>query len=124
MANTVQDNNRVAWGYVTADATPITYCVSAKAVYVTGADAAKFGGAAAPASSEGLPKGFRMRAVKCVCAASNKKRWVPVYTVTGTLWTTPGTSVTMNENGVDAAYVAQADRRQERKARIGTRDSA
>ena len=120
MANTVQDNNRVAWGYVTSESTPITYCVSAKKVYVQGDDAAKFGGSAAALSTKPIPRKLRMRAVKCV--SGTIKRWVPCYTVSATLWTTPGTEVTLNQNGVDATYASTADHRPERLPRAGTRD--
>lgn len=122
MANTVQDNNRVAWGYVTADATPVTYCVSAKAVYVLGDDAAKFGGSAAAASTIAIPKGFRMRAVKCT--SGNVKRWFPAYTTSATIWTTAATTITGNLNGVDATFTATADHRAERRPRVGTRDAS
>ena len=122
MATTVQDNNRVAWGYVTADNTPVTYCVSAKAVYVLGAEAAKFGGSAAATSTKQIPKGFKMR--KVLCQNGNKKRYVPCYTVSATLWTTAGTTVTLNENGVDATYTATADHLPEHRQRTGTRDTA
>jgi hypothetical protein len=87
-------NARTSWTYTDHYGTP--YVVSAKAAYVTGADAAKFGGAAGSADDEGLPNGFRMRAVKCK-DATGASRWIPAYTEAATIWTTPGTTVTLNK---------------------------
>lgn len=122
MANTVQDNNRVAWGYVSDNGT--TYAISAKAVYVLGDDAAKWGGSAAAASTKQIPKGLRPRKVLMKNTSSNKKRYFICYTVTATCWTTPGTTCTVNENGVDATYEALSDKLVERRQRSGTRDTA
>lgn len=113
MANTVQDNSREAWTYT--DDAGNDYRVSAKTVYVThGTDAAKYGGSQAAATVPRLPKGFRMRAVKCT-SAGLPDQWIPVYDTTCALWATPGTTVTRNNAGVDATYTRSTKRRSERQ---------
>jgi hypothetical protein len=115
MASTKAPGNRVAWGYTDNDGT--TWRVSAKAAYVLdGTDGAKFGGAAALSSVRGKPAGLQMRAVICTSAAG-VSRAVVCYSTTATLWTTPGTSVTLNENGVDVAYTSTSDQRPERRGK-------
>jgi hypothetical protein len=120
MANTVQDNNRIAWTYTDDDEND--YRVSAKAVYVGGAEAAKWGGSAAAASVPQLPKGFRMRKRKVVSGAVI--RWVPCYKTDATLWTGVATTVLLNKNGVDAAFDVSSKKLSERNIRDGTTQSA
>lgn len=120
MANTVQDNNRVAWTYTTDDAR--NFRVSAKAVYVLGSEAAKWGGSAAAASVKQLPKGFRMRRRKVT--SGSVTRWVPCYSTDATLWTGVATTVLLNKNGVDAAFDVGAKTLGERDIRDGTTQSA
>jgi len=104
MASTKADNNRVAWTYTTDNG--IDYRVSAKAVYVLdGTDGTKYGGSAAAATVNKLPKGFRMRKAKCVSAAGAVARIV-CYENTATLYATPSTSVTRDLNGTDTAFVS------------------
>lgn len=124
MASTKADNNRVSWAYTSSESTPVTYAVSAKAVYVLdGTDGAKYGGSASEAANKRLPRGFRMRAVKCTSAA-HPDRWIPAYDTACALWATPGTSVTRDLNGVDTAYIAQDVHRAERPPRDTTRQTA
>jgi hypothetical protein len=121
MASTKADNNRVVWTYTYKTAT--TYAVSAKAVYVLdGTDGAKYGGSAPAASVLPKPKGLRMRAVKCI-SAGHPAIWVVCYTAACDLYTTPGTQVTRNLNGVDTVYDATATVRAERM-RDGIRQTA
>lgn len=122
MASTKADNNRVAWTYTTDRS--VAYRVSAKAVYVLdGTDGPKYGGSAAAATVPKLPKGFRMRAVACTSSGKPDK-YIQCYTSAADLYTTPGTSVTRDVNGVDAAYVAANRARAEKEPRDTTRQSA
>lgn len=122
MASTKADNNRVAWTYTSDKGT--TYRVSAKAVYVLdGTDGAKYGGSAAAPTVARLPHGMRMRAVACTSAGLPDK-YIVCYTAAATLFATPGTSVTRDVNGVDAAYLSAARTRGERMPRDTTRQSA
>lgn len=93
------DNNREAWVYET-DIAGLTFRVSSKTVYTSGADAAKYGGSQADGSEDTLPYGFRMRAAKCRSAAG-VVRWIVCYDTDCDLWTTLGTTVTRDINGVD-----------------------
>ena len=122
MASTKADNNRVAWTYTSDKGTP--YRVSAKAVYVLdGTDGAKYGGSAAAASVERIPKGLRMRAVACT-SSGHPDKYIVCYTSAAILFATPGTSVTRDINGIDAAYVSADRVRGERMARDTTRQGA
>ena len=114
MATTKADNNRVGWGYVTNDAE--TFRTSAKAVYVLGGDAAKFGGAAALGSVRSLPSSFKVRRAVVVDAAGTS-RAVVCYTTSATLWTTPGTTVTLDKNGVDTVFTSDGTLYNERYGR-------
>ncbi len=100
MASTKADQNRVAWTYT--DNKGEDWRVSAKAVYVLdGTDGAKYGGSAAATSVPRLPKGYRMRKVYAKCGG--KIISFPAYDITADVWTTPGTTVTRNLNGVDTS---------------------
>lgn len=113
MASTKANNNRVGWGYVSDDGN--TYAISAKAVYVQDVtDGAKYGGSLAGASDLRIPLDMKPRKVKCV-AASNPDKWVVVYATTAALWTTAGTQITLDANGVDVTYAATAIRRGEKR---------
>jgi hypothetical protein len=109
-------NTRVLWTYTTNDSTD--YAVAAKSVYVEGLDTAKYGGSECVTALPNLPNGFRPRAVKCR-GTDAKTRWVTAYEVTATLWTTPGTTITLNSNGVDIVFTATASTRGERLERQG-----
>lgn len=109
-------NTRVLWTYTTNGA--VDYAVAAKSVYVTGLDTAKYGGSAALATIPSLPNGFRPRAVKCI-DATGAARWITVYEVTASLWTTVGTTVTLNKNGADVVYTSTDQSRGERAERKG-----
>ena len=121
MASTKADNNRAVWTYT--DDNAADYAVSAKAVYVLdGTDGAKYGGSAPAVTVPAKPVQLVMRKVKCT-AAGNPAIWITVYDVTASLWTTPGTSVTRNLNGVDVAYTSTRGRRAETN-RDGIRQTA
>jgi hypothetical protein len=122
MPSTKADNNRVSWAYSDDSTPPEVFAVSAKAVYVLGADAAKFGGSASEAANRRIPKELKMRKVKCI-AAGHPDKWVPCYSTACDLWTTPGTTVTLDLNGVDVSYASTKYKRSE-KARDTTRQTA
>lgn len=114
MANTVQDNNRMAWRYT--DNNSQQWRVSAKTVYVThGVDAAKYGGAAAASSMQAKPASLKMRSVECTSGATTIR--VPCYDTACALWTTPGTTLTRNLNGVDATFTSTAVKHEEKNAK-------
>lgn len=119
MASTKADNNRVAWEYT--DDNDENYAMSAKAVYVLGADAAKLGGSAPASTVRRLPKEVKPRKVKMI-AAGHPDKWIVAYTTSATIWTTAGTSVTLDLNGVDVAYESTKTKRGE-KARDTTRQT-
>jgi hypothetical protein len=122
MASTKADNNRVAWTYTTDRGT--AYRVSAKAVYVLdGTDGTKYGGSAAASTVPKLPKGFRMRAIACT-SSGHPDKYIPCYTTAAMLYTIPGTSVTRDVNGIDAAYLAADRARAEHEPRDTTRQAA
>lgn len=111
MASTKADNNRVAWTYT--DDNAHAWRTSAKAVYVLdGTDGAKFGGSAGSESDELKPHSIRMRMVKCK-SAGHPMKYVVAYETDATVWTTPGTEVTLNLNGVDVVYTTTKGKRQE-----------
>lgn len=122
MPSTKADNNRVAWTYTSDRGT--AYRVSAKAVYVLDAtDGAKYGGTAAASTVAKLPRGFRMRAIAATSSGKPDK-YIVCYTPAATLYTTAGTSVTRDVNGVDAAYLSADRARGEKEPRDTTRQSA
>ncbi len=115
MATTRVDGNRVAWTYTTTDGE--TFRTSAKNVYVNDVtDGAKFGGSAAAGSVRPLPASFKTRKVVCV-DATGVSRAVVAYDTTCALWATPGTTVTLNKNGVDTVFTATTDHISERYGR-------
>lgn len=121
MASTKADNNRVSWTYT--DHLSTDYAISAKAVYVLdGTDGAKYGGTASSTSDRRIPKDLKPRRVKCVSSGKPDK-WVVAYTTSATIWTTPGTTLTLDANGVDAVYSSTGTTRDE-KWRDTTRQSA
>lgn len=121
MASTKADNNRCAIRYVSDDGN--NYAISAKVVYALDVtDGAKYGAAAAQAADLRIPKDMKPRKIKCV-AADKPDKWVVCYTTTAAAWTTPGTTLTLDCNGVDVAYTTQAVKRPE-KRRDTTRQSA
>lgn len=123
MASTKADNNRVSWAYTDSSTPPVVYAMSAKAVYVLdGTDGAKLGGAAAVATNRRIPKDLKPRMVK-MSAAGHPDRYIVAYSTTATIWTTPGTTVTLDLNGSDIVYTAQARHRAE-EYRDTTRQSA
>jgi hypothetical protein len=110
------DNTRVLWTYTTN--TGQLFAIAAKSVYVTGTDAAKYGGDAPDVDVLSIPNGFRPRKVKCVDAAGST-RWITVYDPTATLWTTPGTTITLNKGGVDTVFTSTDQSIGERAERKG-----
>lgn len=121
MASTKADNNRVAWTYT--DDESQDWAISAKAVYVLdGTDGSKYGGAAATASDRRIPADIKPRKVK-MSASGQPDKYVIAYDSAATIWTTPGTTLTLCVNGVDVVYTAQKQKRRER-TRDTTRDAA
>lgn len=111
MASTKADNNRVSWTYTDDD--DADWAVSAKAVYVLDpTDGAKYGGSASSATDRRIPLDLKMRKVKCI-SAGKPDRWVVSYTTVATIWTTPGTTLTLDVNGVDTVYETTKRRRDE-----------
>lgn len=121
MASTKADNNRVAWTYT--DDNGQDWRTSAKAVYVLdGTDGSKFGGDAGSEDDPQKPPGLSMRMVKCK-SSGHPAKYVPAYSVTATIWTAPGTGLTLNLNGVDVAYTTTKGKRAE-KNRDGIQQTA
>lgn len=113
MASTKADNNRVAWTYT--DDKNRAWRVSAKAVYVNDVtDGAKYGGSAAASSVQRIPKELKMRKVKCTSAGKPDK-WMVAYETDAAIWTTPGTVLTLDTNGVDAVFEASETTRGEKR---------
>lgn len=112
MASTKADNNRVSWRYT--DKKGVVYAVSAKNVYVNDVtDGAKYGGTAASSANRRIPKDLKMRKVKCI-AAGQPDKWMVAYTTSATIYTTPGTTLTLNSGGVDVSYETTDVIREER----------
>lgn len=121
MASTKADNNRVAWAYT--DRKGVQYAISAKAVYVLDVtDGAKYGGEAAVPANRRIPKDLKPRRVKCH-AAGYPDKWMIAYDTTATIYTTPGTALTLDVNGVDVNYLS-TDIIREEKWRDTTRQTA
>lgn len=111
MASTKADNNRVAWTYT--DDNGADWRTSAKAVYVLdGTDGAKYGGGAGSESDPEKPRQLRPRMVKCK-SAGHPSKYVVAYETTATIWTTAGTTLTLNLNGVDTVYTTTKGKRAE-----------
>jgi len=122
MASTKADNNRVVWQYT--DDGGIAYAVSAKAVFVLdGTDGSKYGGEAPAATVPPKPKQLRMRAVKCT-SSGHPTIYVPAYTTTATIWTTPGTTLVRNLNGTDVTYTVAAKGKRAEKNPDGIRQTS
>lgn len=111
MASAFASGNRVAWQYT--DDNGADWVISAKSVYVLGADAADYGGSAPASTVARIPKQLKPRRVKCVSAGA-ADRWPIVYETDAALWTTPGTSITLNLLGVDTVYTSTRVKRAER----------
>lgn len=110
MASTKADNNRVGWVYTDDDSQ--TYGISAKAVYVQDVtDGAKYGGIVRTTERR-IPKDLKPRRVKCV-ASGKPDKWIVAYTKTATIWTTAGTNLTLDANGVDTTYTTTLKKRNE-----------
>lgn len=121
MASTKANNTKVAWRYT--DDNGHVFAVAAKQCYVEdGTDGVKYGGAAAQAADEAIPNELKMRKVKCL-APGGSAHWVPVYTTTAALWTTPGTQVTLNVLGVDVLCTSTRFKRAESQGRFGKNPS-
>lgn len=121
MASTKADNNRCAIRYVSDDGN--NYAISAKAVYaLDGTDGVKYGATAAQDADLRIPKDIKPRKIKCTSAGKPDK-WVVVYNVTAAAWTTPGTTLTLDCNGVDTVYTTKPLKRNE-KRRDTTRQTA
>jgi hypothetical protein len=116
VASTMAPNDRILWTYTDDNSTD--YGVAAKAVYVGGADAAKYGGEECVTELPSIPNGLRPRCVKCK-GTNGSTRWMIAYDLTATIWTTPGTTLTLNSNGVDVVFTAQRTKRGERLERMG-----
>lgn len=121
MASTKADNNRCAWTYT--DRKGVVYAISAKTVYVQDVtDGAKYGGAAASGTNRRIPKDLKPRRVKCT-AAGQPDKWMIAYSTTATIYTTPGTSLVLDSNGVDVTYET-TDKIREETWRDTTRQTA
>jgi hypothetical protein len=116
MATTKVSNAKTLWTYTTQFA--VEYAIAGKTAYVGGADTAKFGGAAATVSLKSIPNGFRPRRVKCV-APDGTARWIIAYKEDATIWTTVGTTVTLNMGGVDTVFTSTDQTIGERAERKG-----
>lgn len=104
MTSAKADNNREAWTYTDDQGTD--WRVSSKTVYTSdGTDGAKYGGEQAASTVPHLPKGWRMRAVKCT-SSGQPDRWIVCYDTVCALWATPGTTVVRDVNGVDQTYTS------------------
>lgn len=101
MASTMASNDRTSWQYT--DDTGTVWAISAKSVYVTGVDAAKYGGAAADTTHDPIPGNFKPRRAQFIDATGNVK-WVVCYTTAAAAWATPGTTLTLNLRGVDTVF--------------------
>lgn len=122
MASLKASGNRVSWTYTDDDGND--WSIAAKGVYVLDVtDGAKYGGSAAGAAVAPIPGNFRPRRVACADASGNV-RYVIAYETTAAIWTTPGTSLTLNYFGNDVAFTTSARRRGERINRRGTYQSA
>lgn len=111
MASTKADNNRVAWTYIDDDDT--NYTISAKAVYVLDAtDGTKYGGSVGSNADRRIPKDLKPRRVKAT-APGKPDKWVVAYSTTATIWTAPGTALTLDCNGVDTTYSTTKRKRNE-----------
>lgn len=122
MASTKANNNRVAWTYT--DEQGNDWAISAKAVYVLDpTDGTKFGGSAAAASVKAIPGNMKPRRVQCTDASGNQ-RWVIAYENTATIWTTPGTALTLDYYGTDTSFTTTDHTRGEKKNRRGTYQNA
>lgn len=110
MASTKADNNRVGWVYT--DKKARDWGISAKAVYVQDVtDGAKYGGKVRTTERR-IPKDLKPRRVKCV-ASGQPDKWVIAYEEDATIWTTAGTNLTLNCNGVDTTYTTTEKTRDE-----------
>jgi hypothetical protein len=116
VATTMASNERQPWIYTTDQNE--SYIISAKSAYVTGVNAAVYGGATGVGSDfRGIPNGFRPRRAQVANTTLKVSRWVICYESDATLYTTPETSVTLNHNGVDAEFVSTGATRGERAER-------
>lgn len=116
----VQTNNRRRWRYT--DRKGNHWAISAKVAYVDHAtDGSKYGGQAAASSIRRIPKDLKPRRVK-MTAAGHEDKWVIAYSVDADIYTTPGTTLTLNDLGADVVYSA-SDIVREEKYRDTTTDA-
>ena len=120
MATTMAGNNRLVWQYT--DDNDTDWAISAKSVYMLGADAAKYGGGAPEPAVPAIPQQIRPRRVKCV-ASGKPDAWVIAYETDATIWTTPGTELLLFRGGIDVTYTSTKGKRGERN-RDGIRETA
>lgn len=121
MASTKADNNRVAWTYT--DDRGNDWRVSAKAVYVLDpTDGGKYGGSAASAAVKRLPKGYSMRKVYATCGG--KLLAITCYETTAVAFTTEGTTLTRNLNGIDTTATTTEGTLAEKRPRAGITQAA
>lgn len=104
MASTKASNDRVAIQYI--DEKGRKWRISGKSVYaLDGTDGVKVGGVAADGTEIGaLPTHFRPRRAQFVNLLNGESRYVICYTNTCAAWDTEGTTLTLDERGVDAVY--------------------
>lgn len=114
MASTMASNDRTSWTYTDEDAN--VWSISAKSVYVTGVDAAKYGGSAAAAGDPPIPGNFRPRRAQYADASGNTK-WMVCYTNAAAAWATPDTTLTLNLRGVDTTFTRTGLTRGEKRNR-------
>jgi hypothetical protein len=112
----------VSWTYT--DDQGNDWAIAAKANMVLDAtDGPKLGGAAAGRAVPQLAGNMRPRRAQ-VADASGNQRWVICYDTTAALWTTPGTTITLNYFGTDVQFESTGTTRGEKKNRRGTFQSA
>lgn len=96
------DRSRTRWKYTTD--TAIQYSFNALAGYTI--QALVLGGSAAAAGLRPHPRGFKPRVALCWLAADHtKKRRVVVYDPAATAYTTIGTALQVDVQGVATSYV-------------------
>lgn len=114
MASTMASNDRTSWTYT--DESGNVWAISAKSVYVTGIDAAKYGGSAALKATPPIPGNFKPRRAQ-YAADSGDTKWVICYTNTADAWATDDTTLTLNLRGVDTVFTRTGETRGEKRNR-------
>jgi hypothetical protein len=121
MANTTASGRRIAWTYT--NDLGVSYRVGAKKTYVVGRGTGNLGGTAAAATLPRLPDGYKVRQM-LASATGHPSVWVPVYSLTAYAWTHSAASLVLTVNGVDVDYLTKTLRREERRPRDSTRQTA